>query len=199
DVRLARMVHGGTKAMRQAKDNVLPMHPMEQPKQYESRVGIAVAHNALRDTVEGLVGMVFRKDPAYSDEMPAIIKGDEAQTGHLSDIDRQGNALPVFARNVADNALTDGHTWIRIDSPPRDPTVRNRAEERARPYWINVLKAQAHNWQYDVRDGKPVLTLFAYHETAVERAGRFGEVERRRIRVLREVSEGVVMGELWEF
>lgn len=198
DVRQARMVYGGTKAMRGAKENVLPMHPMEQKKQYEERIGIAVAYNAMRETVEGLVGMVFRKAPVYSEDMPEILAGDETQTGHLSDIDQQGNALPIFARTVAENAMIDGHTWLHIESPPPDPNVKSRAEERARPYWINVLKSQAHNYAYDMRDGRPVLTLFAYKETARESVGRFGEREVERIRVMREVGPKVVRGELWE-
>lgn len=206
DVRQARLVYAGTKAMRKAKDKVLPQHPLEPQKKYEHRVAIAVAHNVLKETVEALVGMVFRKQPTYSDDMPAIVRGDETQTGHVSDIDMQGNALPIFARRVAENAMIDGHTWLHIDSPKPNPEVRNRAEERARPYWINVLKSQAHNWRYEVRDGRPVLTLFAYHEDSVEANGTFGEVERKRIRVLREVRPGMAdgvlrpmaEGELWE-
>lgn len=198
DVRLSRMVYGGTKTMRAAKKDVLPIHPMEQPDKYEARVKIAVAENALAETVEALAGMVFRKNPTYSDDTPEMVQGSETVAGWVSDIDLQGNALPVFARNVAENALADGHTWLHIESPRPDPTVRSRSEEQARPYWINVLKSQARNWAYEMRGGRPVLTLFVYDEAGVEPDGAFGERRVERIRVLREKSPGVVRGELWE-
>ena len=194
DLLLVRSAHGGTKTMRARGKEFLPQHPMESDRKYNDRLRQAVALNAMQKTVEGLVGMVFRRDPVFSEDMPPDIES------HMESVDAHADALNIFMRRVAENALLDGHTWVHVEAPRQTPDVRSRlAEERAgiRPYWVNVLKGQAINWRYAMRGGLPVLTLFCYREGATEPAGLFGEVHRERIRVLRD-DNGVIMGELWE-
>lgn len=201
DVTLMREVYGGTKSMRAQKKKYLPQHPMEVDGKYADRLNIAIAYNALRKTVEGLTGMIFRRDPQLSPDMPAPVQKA------MEDVDLRGNKLAVFLRKVADNALLDGHTWIHVEAPRTDG-LRNQAEAEAagvRPYWINVKKSAAINWRYAMRSGKAVLTLFVYCEASVLATGEFGEEERQRIRVLREGAVnpengvfGDVLGELWE-
>lgn len=200
DVRLIRDVYGGTKALRKAGKKYLPRHPMESTSGHQDRVNQAVAFNALKRTVRGLVGMIFRRDPARSDEMPTVV-GE-----HLDNIDMRGNSAGVFLRQAALDAMLDGHTWIHVESP-RVEGVRNNREADdlgIRPYWINITKSQAINWRYAMRGGRPVLTLFVYREDAVEPSGDFGEQEVNRIRVLREGplnedgTRGNVRGELHE-
>ncbi len=201
DVDLMRAVYGGTKTMRAEGAKFLPIHPMEHVKKYEARLKIAIAFNALRKTVEGLSGMIFRRDPTGSEDMDAKI------AAQLEDIDLCGNKLAIFLQKVSDNALIDGHTWVHVESPS---TVNVGTELEAeklgiRPYWINVKKKQAINWRFAKRGGKPVLTLFAYCETAYVEDGAFGAEEKQRIRVMREGlldlttgKRGAVRGELWE-
>lgn len=193
DVELMRQVYGGTKTMREQKEKFLPQHPMEVTKKYEARVRTAVAYNAVRKTVEGLTGMIFRRDPKISDDM-----AEEIQQ-HLENIDLRGNKFALFMRKVADQALLDGHTWVHVEAPSTTG-IPNRLEgEKAgvRPYWINVKKAQAINWRYEIRGGRPVLTLFVYLESATVADGAFGEKTVQRIRVLKE-GPANVQGELWE-
>lgn len=196
DVKLVRAVYGGTKTMREKGEKFLPKHPMEQQQRYNARLGQAIAYNALSKTVAGLVGMVFRRDPVYKGLPPALEE-------HAQNIDMRGSALPIFLRRVGEAAVLDGHTWLHIESPMVDPAaVRNRAEERAlgvRPYWVHITKERAHNWRYEMRNGAPVLTLFAYREGGTEPDGEFGERQVERIRVLREIAVGVIQGELWEW
>lgn len=200
DVRLMRQVHGGTKSMRAEKEKYLPRHPMETVEKYKKRLSIAVAYNALRRTVDGLIGMIFRREPTVSEDMPG------AMQDHADNIDLKGNNLPVFLRETGENALLDGHTWIHVESPRTDGVRTDREAEQAgiRPYWINVKKSQAINWRYEMRNGRPVLTLFVYREGAVDPDGEFGEKAVDRIRVLREGERAEngertnVRGELWE-
>ncbi len=198
DVVMMREVAGGTKTMRAAGDKYLPQHPMEKSPKYQDRLKIAVAFNALARTINGLLGMVFRRDPVVSEE------ADDAIAEHLDNVDMRGRDLATFLRGVGDLAMRDGHAWIHVEAPRRDGSIRNRQAEREagiRPYWIQITKAQAINWRYEIRAGRPVLTLFVYTEGAVEADGPFGEKRKERIRVLREVREegvGQIQGELWE-
>ncbi len=199
DVVMMREVAGGTKTMRAAGEKYLPKHPMEQPQKYQERVRIAVCHNALGAAVDGITGMIFRKPPVLSEDMDPPIKEAAAK-----DIDQKGHSLPVFMHYAAKDSLLDGHVWIHVDAPP-EGVADTRREERnrgLRPYWIRVLKNQAPNFQYEIRDGKPVITLFTYVEGGTERVGRFGEkqVERRRVLLETTSADGVreIRGELWE-
>lgn len=201
DVEMMRAVHGGTKTMRAMGEEFLPKHPMEQDKKYEVRRKQAVAFNAHDRTVDGLVGMIFRREPKLSEDM------DSSISGRMANIDARGQKLSMFGRMLAENALVDGHTWIHVEAPRTDPNRRTRADEDESdlPYWINVKKSQAINWRYEMRGGRPTLTLFVYREGASEPAGAFGEKSLERIRVLREVRGGTeaaavsqIQGELWE-
>ena len=191
DVGLVRNVYGGTKTMRAAKEIYLPKNPEEEREDYETRLDRCVLFNATARTVKGLVGMVFRKDPVLMEDVPASIAAD------AENIDMAGRALPVFARDVFENAMIDGHTWVHIEMPKVDgERVRTRADERqagVRPYWVNVLKQDAINWRYTMIGGKPVLTLFVYRETALAETGEYGAAVVERFRVLRPGSF-----EVWE-
>ncbi len=203
DVEMMVDVEGGTKTMRAAGEQYLPKHPLEKTKAYNARLAIAVGGGYLKRTIGGLVGMIFRREPVVDDEL------DNETKDHLGDIDRRGRSIALFGRGVAARTMRDGHSWIHVEAPRRDETVTTRAEEKdagVRPYWIAVGKADAINWRYAVRNGRPVLTLFAYRTEGVEEAGAFGERRIEQIRVLREVrgslDDGVtvtqIQGELWE-
>lgn len=198
DVVLMTEVSGGTKSMREAGEKYLPKHPLEKSEKHRDRVRIAVAYNALKRTVGGLVGMVFRRDPVASEDI------EQRVADELENVDMRGRSLAVFLRSVGEGAMRDGHSWVHVEAPPASPLVQTREDEASagvRPYWIQISKAQAINWRFEIRAGRPVLTLFAYTESAVEAVGAFGEDTKERIRVLREVreeGEAQIQGELWE-
>lgn len=199
DVTLMRDVFGGTKALREKGELYLPKHPMETEPKYKARLGISLSMNATKTTVEGLSGMIFRKDPTLEDVPEDITK-------HYENIDQRGNSLAVFLHGVADNALLDGHSWIHVETPRTvAEDAQTEEEEGIRPYWVNVLKKDNHNRRVEIRNGKPLLTLFAYQETHSEPDGEFGEAIKERIRIMREGAlssetgvRGNVRGEVWE-
>src|SRR5690606_21224341 len=141
-VETCRAVYGGTRAMREAGDRFLPRFPLEEDDAYEDRLARAVLYNAFKRTVKGLAGMAFRKDPQLEDDVPVEIRGQEADSetgqplviGHWENIDLAGRHGAVFARDVFEAKLIDGHTFIFVDWWGADD-ARSRAEEReARPY-----------------------------------------------------------------
>lgn len=184
---MMRDVYGGTETVRAAGSTYLPMQPMEERADYQARLDRAVLFNGLGRTVQAQVGMVFRKDPVLQDDVPARIVAD------ADNIDLRGRAFPVFARDVFESALVDGHTLVHVDAPAADG-VRAVGGSRAdvmrsgrRPYWRHVSALDLINWDYGIQDGKPVLTLAVLAEWQTERAGRYGS---RLVRHYRELLPG---------
>ena len=181
-------VTGGTKTMRDAGERFLPRFARESDDDYITRKASAVAYNATKKTIEGLVGMVFRKDPRVPAEMPPEVLED------LKDIDRMGQNLSSFARKLAADIWRDGYAWVHVESP--NVAASSLAEQRARglrPYWVPIKAQDAINWQYEIIDGRAKLTLFVYKESATVPVGDYGSNEVTRYRVLRPGSY-----EVWE-
>lgn len=188
DVGFVRTVYGGTKALRGAGKTYLPKHGSESQGNYDKRLEQSVALNAYKRTIQALTGMVFRKDPIFDEATPDVIAED------AENVDLAGRDLPTFARDTFENALNDGHTYILVDYPKADGRFTSRREERdsgVRPYWINLTKREVINLRWEMRDGRPVLTLAVYVEEVREPAGKFGEEKKTRYRVLRPGEQQV--------
>src|SRR5262249_2417053 len=72
-------VSGGTLHLRNRGSKYLPIEPAENRTQdYPIRLSRAIFFNAFERTLHGLVGMVFRKEPKFSKDVPEIIRGREA-------------------------------------------------------------------------------------------------------------------------
>lgn len=179
DLQVMRDVMGGTRAMRDAGDSYLPQREEETDTQYDNRLKLAFLFNATERTRDGLVGMLFRKDPV-------VVDADQLILDQLEDVDLSGTPFPVWAKRWASHATADGHVAIHIDFPTVTG-VRNRADERAlnvRPYWRGVRKDQLINIQWEMVNGQPMIVLAVLAETVTRRSGRFGEVMVDRLRVL---------------
>lgn len=184
-LKLVRDVFGGTDSLREEASRYLPQHVMEGSDEYAQRKKRAVLFNAYKRTVQAMVGMVFRRDPILDDDVPARI----AQ--HAENIDLQGRALTVFARDAFEDAMIAGHTFVLVDAP----TVSNQREVRGtladvnrsgrRPYWVHVKKDDVINVRWVFEAGEPVLELAVICEPAVVPSGPFGEEEVVRYRELR--------------
>ena len=183
DVRLCRDLYGGTKTMREAGETYLPKGYHEHRDEYDDRLKRATLFPAFERTVHGLVGVMLRKDPAL-DETAADIFFEDAEN-----IDLAGRSLPVFVRDITVSAMIDGHAWGLVEYPRiyNDAAPTSLADERERglrPYWCVIKKQDAVNWRYEMRDGRPVLTLFAYRESVVDPVGTYGQDVKECIRVL---------------
>src|SRR5215470_9370237 len=56
----------------------LPPEPAEDTGHYRYRKSRAIFFNAVDRTINGLVGMVFRKEPKLGDDVPEVVRGREA-------------------------------------------------------------------------------------------------------------------------
>lgn len=183
DVRICRDVSKGTTHMRQQRKTYLPQHSGEESDDYSDRLKLAVLFNALDRTVKGLTGMVFRRDPVLTDDVP------ESIVEHAENIDYAGTHIDAFAKERFSDGLLDGHAGILVDAPRVDGERRlSDAEEAAlgvRPYWVAVRKSQITSWRTEVIDGQTVLTQLVIHEPTTVPEGPFGEQEEHRYRVYR--------------
>lgn len=190
-------VSQGTLHLRDSRTTYLPREPQEQPDAYGIRIQRAIFFNAFERTLHGLVGMVFRKDPQLSADVPELIRGREGaegraeNEGYWENIDNAGTHGVVFAKEVFTDAMRDGHAAILVDMPlPLSPEA-TLADERAsgrRPYWVSYRADQIINWRTTVVHGQTKLDLLVLREQSCEPDGEYGEVNVTRYRVLRPGS-----------
>src|SRR5262245_28234978 len=157
DWEIVEDLSAGVRAIRNKGAKYLPVEPAEdRGKDYPIRLSRALLFNAFERTLNGLVGMVFRKEPKLGSDVPAAIRGREAAEGQsklegwAENIDLQGAAWTVFAKEVFTDAMKLGHAFIYVDMPPKLPFGATLADERAagrRPYWVSYQASQALNWR----------------------------------------------------
>lgn len=191
ETEVVRDVSGGIGTLRAKSTTYLPKHPREEVGDYMVRLNQAVLFNGVQRTLEGLAGMVFRRDPVPSDDMaPKILE-------HLENIDNSGLHVDVFAKNLFLDALEAGHAGILVDVPAVASEGRRlmQSEEQAlgvRPYWCHVRKEDVLSWRTTVIAGRTILTQLVIREVTTEEEGEFGEKEVTRYRVLQRSPAGVV-------
>src|SRR5688572_18854459 len=120
---LVRDVSGGTDTVRAAGETYLPKEPAEKDANYQRRLKRSVFFNAYRRTREALVGMVFKKDPELSEDVPQVIQD------HLENVDLAGTHIDVFAKEVFSDAF-EGHVFILVEMQPSLPQGSTLADEK---------------------------------------------------------------------
>lgn len=210
DWEIVEDLSAGARKMREMGTKYLPVEPAENAvKDYPIRLSRALLFNAFERTLNGLVGMVFRKEPKLSADVPEIIRGREAAEkqskleGWAENIDLQGAAWTVFAKEVFTDAMKLGHAFIYADMPPKLPEGATRADELTagrRPYWVSYTAKQALNWRsaqemravtlsngemISVPTGRRILQQITFEECSYEPDGVYGEKEVKRYRVLK--------------
>lgn len=175
-----RTVYGGTRAIRQNPEAFLPRFPKETTEAYERRASTCVLYNATRRTVNGLSGMVFRRDPQLSEG------ADEWTEEFWDDVDLQGQEGPVFARELFDEGMIEGQSAIFVDRPLKSTDrelTRNQLESLGkRPYWRIIHNLSILALDHERRGGKTVFTRLRFEERSVEPSGEFKEVEVSTVR-----------------
>lgn len=176
----------------------LPRFPAEHPDDYKDRLSKATLFNATARTIAGLRGLAMKKNPVLSDGVPEAIRGrkelrDEETgevtvqkaEGHAENIDLAGTHLDVFAAEVLEDALTDGHAFILVDMQPalaEGATLADEIRSGRRPYWVRYRKDQAVNWRSAKLNGQLVLGQITFEEKSFEPVGQYGEQEVCRYR-----------------
>jgi hypothetical protein len=197
-VEVCRDVHSGTLRLRKVGQKYLPIMPEESVKAWKSRKQASVLYEGFTRTVDGLVGMAFRRDPTLSEATPnQIVEQSE-------DIDMAGNHLSVFMRDAFEDQMVDGNVFIFVDWPTVEPGVfSNPVDERAanlRPYWIRIPRLNVLGHDTERFGGRDVTTHFRYVEQLYRRVeGK--QVPVKRIRQYEPAGDNPTAGvffRIWE-
>lgn len=160
-----RDVVEGQDAIHKASEKYLPKLDLQSDKDYKNYKERALFYNATGRTIKGLSGMVFMKDPTFS-EMP-----DNLQE-LTSDIDNKGSPLKTFSKSVVDELLTITRCGILVDHAQsivnEDGTEVTIAEAEAmnsRPYMSMYKGESIINWRVEHRNNRMIVTLVVLEET----------------------------------
>lgn len=178
----------GTRALRAKGTTYLPQHQYEADAVYAERLQRATLYNMTKLTLESWVGRPF-SDPITFDKVPPAIDA------LLTDIDRLGNDVHVFAREWFLDGLAKSYSHVLVDFPrtsdkPGIRTLRTDREENLRPYWILVRPEQLFFAEVSIEAGEERLREVRLMEEIVERDG-FAERRIRQIRRLWLDEQGV--------
>ena len=195
DVAVVRDVAAGYAAIKAKGETYLPRHPKETRENYAIRLARPTFFNAFTRTLDGLVGMVFRKSPVLGDDVPKPV------IGHWENIDKEGNHGDVFLKTLFADAVEAGHCAVLIDYP-RIPAGRvTLADEQAldlRPYWVHIRKEDIINFRTRRgAGGERILEQITLRFTSYEADGLFGDKPVVRFRVYRRTAAGIIW-ETWQ-
>ena len=159
----------------------LPRHPKETGDNYYIRLARPTFFNAFLRTLDGLVGMVFRRNPVLGEDVPKQI------VEHWENIDNAGTHADVFLKQVFHDAMEAGHAFVLIDYPkvanPETVTVAEEKELGLRPYWVHVRAEDVFSFVTMQVASRTVLEEVVIRQRTYERDGRFGQKLVTRFRV----------------
>ncbi len=189
--RLAKVsaLMGGTEAMREAGQSLLPKYDAESDQNYNYRLNRAVLLNVFKRAVETMAGKPFSK-PVQVKEFPSALEF------LIDDADNNGNNLNTFARNTFKSGLVDGLTHVLVEYPDvASEGPKSLEDERklsARPYFCHIPHCSIIAAYAEVVNGVERLTHVRILEEETIRDG-FEEYSVTRVRVLEPGH-----WELWE-
>jgi hypothetical protein len=168
-LRMVRDLWGGNETVKAAGTEYLPQAPGEGGTNYAERLARSVFFNVFRQTVVGLVGLIFRKDPVLGDDVPPQIVED------WENIDLAGTHADVFLKELETDAIAAGHAAILVDFPVVPEGSTAAAEVGLRPYWVPIRKEQILSWRTGNLNGVTVLTQAVIQLDGWADVGEFGE------------------------
>jgi hypothetical protein len=177
-----RDIRGGTETIQAMREVYLPRFEAEEMIDYNARLAMTFAFEALDETLLAMVGLATRNDPTLEDDVPPVLKED------WENLDGQRTHGAVFAQHVLESALQDGHAAILVDYPPADPTL-DLAQQRAmdlRPYAVQITIDQITAWSTTVIQGKLCLGMVKLEERAEVLDGAYGTKTVTRYRTYRQ-------------
>lgn len=182
DWELVDVLVEGTKALRlhadSSKLDLLPQFPAEHEDVYQDRVKVATLYPAYKDTLDGMIGTVFRKPPTLGKDVPKSI------ADAWENIDLGGTHWTVFAAQFLRDCLHYGTGAILVDAPATKATDRQTEQANGvRPYVVRYDADDIYSWRYVVINGKRTLQQIVLHEETCVPDGMFAEKEVERFRI----------------
>lgn len=194
-----RNVYGGTETMRAAYKDYLWQALAETAEEFKARAAQLEVFPALKQTVDGLTGVVFRVEPKLGADVPQSVADD------CENIDGQGNHLTVFLKELFRDALRDGHQGILVDLPvteeegkPKFTTAGQEQRAGVRPIWIQIYPDNILSWRVGLHNGRVILTQLVVLEQHEEPSGNFASDEVVLYRKYKIEDDGTVSFRVWD-
>ena len=177
----ARDVFAGEDAVKAARGRFLPRLDAQTDDEYAAYKARASFFNATARTVDGFVGLIFRREPTV--KLPERVSGVAgALRVFAEDVDLLGTSLYTYSKNIVSEVLTVGRAGTLVD-------WQGEGEKRA--YVVRYTAEQIWNWRVSRVNGRNVVTLVVLHEVVADDhktpADDFDVAEVEQLRVLRLV------------
>jgi hypothetical protein len=189
-----RALMGGSDGIRAGGELYNPRFDGETDEQLAARISLCALTNFFSRTVKACVGMLLQKRPELGQDMP------QEFVDFWEDVDGVGTHGAVFTKQLATDAMIDGHSGLLVDYQrvPNAAAVDASQEKQLglRPYWVEFRAQDIFLMLYQTINGRRTLILLVLREIVEESYNRFGIRARARYRVyVREPSR--VTCELW--
>jgi hypothetical protein len=178
----------GEDAVKAAGDSYLPKLSLKMTDQeYNAYRKRALYYNATGRTVDGLTGLVFRKDPAIDAEPISQL---------LDDVTLSGLSFRELAEKAVEEVITVARGGILVDYPAveeegRELTVAEIEQRGDRPYATFYEAEQITNWETGRVGNRTTLTKVVLKETYIVAGDdEFQREPAEQYRVLDLTSEG---------
>lgn len=157
----------------------LPQFPRELDGNYLARLVRSPFSDHFTQAIKDFAGIVFHNN--------VRLQLSETMLLQWANLDNKGSTGDTLISNLAISAMKLGHTFVLIDYPPDDPSIRSQADyarSGRRPYWVPIHPRQIINWRTANIGGVETLTMAVIKQTALEPDGIFGEKEQTYYLVL---------------
>jgi hypothetical protein len=165
--------------------------PGEKKAVYDRYKQRASFYNVTGHTLQGLIGAVFRKDPALE-----VVAGLDYVS---MDVDGAGVSIFQQSQRVLENVMGKGREGLLVDYPNAEAPA-SRADQNAGLVRASIVRYQAEritNWRTTKVGGAHVLSMVVLHETVEEPgADGFSVDEIEQYRVL-QLVESVYQVTIW--
>lgn len=193
---LLRDVLSGEEKIKSKGATYLPQPSGQDLLDYEAYKNRAMFYDATYRTLEGYVGLIFRKKPSLTDN-------DHLLDEYADDITTTGISLDDFARLLATEVISTGKAGILVEYPVTDApmTIDQVEENNLRPYLTLYTAESIVDWRETKIRNKKVLSFLKLYEIAerpkTDDMFETELVEQYRVFYLDEAT-GACKYELWE-
>jgi hypothetical protein len=185
---LCRDTTAGEDQVKKKGELYLPKPSGQNDKEYEAYKMRAYWFNATKRTVDGLTGMIFRREP--------IIEKPSAMDNLVEDLTLTDSSLREFTSGLIEEVITVGRAGVLVDYPSLDVsqelTVAQVEAAGARPYVAMYQAENIVNWRYQRIGSSLKLTMVVLKESysEIKEADPFVESFKDQYRVLQLTDQG---------
>lgn len=151
----------GEDAIKMAGETYLPRACGISDARYHAYMQRARWNNYLAQNLDGLHGLIFRRDPIVTEKTDGMLK-----SGMLSNIDRKGTSLYQFASDTVYDVMQTSFGGYLVDLPQAKGPVNLEEKEKLgiRPYLRFYPAESIINWGYINKDGIEKLAYVVLQE-----------------------------------